>query len=90
MVWQDICMTVSGLIFFIALLPQIIKNTQQKSAKQLSWLFLWLYIIALTISAIGLWGSNYILAVYINILIIFEYILIAGQKAYFGVFNEEN
>jgi uncharacterized protein with PQ loop repeat len=83
-------MTLSGLIFFIALIPQLIKNIKQKSAKQLSWLFLLLYIIALTISAIGLWGSNYKLAVIINIFIILEYILIAAQKYYFGVHNEKN
>lgn len=81
--WQDLCMTISGIIFMTAMIPQIVKNYKQKSAKETSWLFLALYIIALTVSDIGLFGSGYWMSGCINIIIISEYVAICIQKLYY-------
>lgn len=84
MCWQDLLMTLSGIIFMCAMIPQIIKNHKQGSAKEVSWLFLFLYVVALSISDIGLFGSGYWMSGCINIIIIGEYITIGIQKIYYN------
>jgi len=83
MIWPDIVMMGSGVVFCAALVPQIIKNYKQKSAEEISWGMLILYLIGIIIlgvgfAGLGVWGSFVT-----NAICFCGYLIIAIQKIYY-------
>ena len=83
MIWQDLVIMISGIVFCIALMPQIRKNYEQKSVNQISWLYLMIYSLGLVALQIGYMGSKYWLASIFNFINIIQYVIIGIQKKYY-------
>jgi uncharacterized protein with PQ loop repeat len=84
MIWQDLVITLSSLVFVLALMPQIVLNYRQKSVKDISMGYLALYNVGLILLEVGLLGSGYWLSSIFNGICVLQYGIIMVQKWHYG------
>ena len=84
--WEDVIMSVACLIFCGALVPQILKNYKQKTAEQISWIYLGLYVIGLFLLEIGFIGLKSWGVSILNGVTIIAYFIFGFQKFYYKVY----
>jgi MtN3 and saliva related transmembrane protein len=76
----DILCGISGIIFIIALIPQIIRNFRRKSATDISLAYLCLYIIGIICLGFGYALMGAPIAFFTNIVAFAGYLILLVQK----------
>ena len=76
----DILLGVAGVIFVLSLFPQIHRNHKRKSAKDISAIFLGMYIVGILCLGVGYALLNAPIAFITNIGAFFGYLTLLIQK----------